>query len=104
VEYESSGLKNRFLKFRQNNPKWVVPAVMASILVLPITLGAVLGILIFFEKKNIIVGYEMVLQIAIDEASEWRTSTGLQNNGDTIGERNSSSSDYLETLLDQTGA
>lgn len=74
---------------------------IAGFLVLPITLGAVVGLLIFTKKSTIIDGYEMVLESAIVESSKWsKASTEQPNSGD---EANSGNVDHLEMVLCKTG-
>lgn len=74
---------------------------IVGILVSPITLGAVVGLLIFTKTSTIIDGYEMVLDSAIVESSEWsEASTEQPNSGDGA---NSGDVDHLEMVLCKTG-
>lgn len=74
---------------------------IAGFLVSPIMLGAVVGLLIFTKRSTIIDGYELVLDSAIVESSEWsEASTEQPNSGDGA---NSGDVDYLEMVLYKTG-
>jgi hypothetical protein len=74
---------------------------IAGILVSPITLGAVVGLLIFTKRSEIIDGYFWVLKSAIVESSEWsKASTEQPNFGDGA---NSGDVDHLEMVLSKTG-
>lgn len=94
-------LQRKWTSFLQGRPELAIPTMIAGFLVLPITLGAVLGVLIFTNQWTIIDGYDLVLEFAILESSEWSEGSTERLNYDDGA--NSCSVDHLEMVLYKIG-
>ena len=75
---------------------------IADFLVWPVALGAAsVGVLIFTKQRTIIDGYDLVLNAAILESSEWSEASTERLNYDDGAD--SCSADHLEMVLYKIG-